>query len=84
MQLVIGQNYFVRTVTDYWIGKLEEINGPYTVSLTDAAWIEDTGRLSQFMKTGKTEQMAIEPVGPIMSQFLSILPWPHGLFKETV
>lgn len=84
MKLEIGKNYFVRTVSDHWIGRLVEV-GPFTMTLEDAAWIADCGRLSEFMRDGRTSNMEIEPVGTVMVQNgPAVLPWPHKLFDRTV
>lgn len=83
--LEIGKNYFVHDGVDYWIGRLVDIL-PFAVVLKDAAWIASTGRLSEFMKTGKTADMEIEPLDKarVLVQYRSIAEWPHPLFKESV
>lgn len=81
--LIIGQCYFVRTVTDYWVGRLAAI-GPHSLTLTDASWVAVTGRLSAFMRDGKAQGMEIEPVGAICVQWLTWSPWPHDLFTEVI
>lgn len=84
MKLEIGKNYYVRTVTDHWIGRLTSIDGPYTLTLENAAWIADSGRLHIFLSKGKAPNMEIEPVGNVTCQWVAILPWQHGLFAETI
>ena len=84
-ELEIGKNYFVRTVSDHWIGKLVAIKGPYTVVLENPAWIADTGRFHVFLRDGKADNMEIEPtLVPKMVQWLDISPWKHGLFNKAV
>lgn len=78
----VGKCYFIRTVTDYWVGRLAAIQGPFAFTLKESSWIPDTGRLSEFMKEGKAEGMAVEPVGEVTCQWLSYLPWPHPLFTK--
>ncbi len=55
----IGEKYFVRTVTHYMVGKLEEITGNFMV-FSNASWIADTGRFADFLKTGEASE--VEPV----------------------
>ena len=85
MQLVRGNHYFVRTPSgiDY-VGKLAEIDGPFTITLTQASWVSDSGRLGEFMREGRTSNMEIEPIGEIMIHFSAIAPWNHKLFTEAV
>lgn len=80
----IGDKAFVRTVTDFWVGVVTAIPGPYTVTLEQASWVADTGRLSVFMREGRAPNMEIEPVGDVTCQWLSWMPWPHKLFTEAV
>ena len=87
MKMEVGKNYFVRTVTDYWVGRLVSVDGPYTVTLTDFAWVCETGRLSVFLDTGKAPGMEVEaaPGGmQIQCDRVAILDWPHPLFRESV
>jgi len=55
----IGQNYFIRTVTYFFTGKLVEVLD-YEIVIEDAAWIPDTGRYSDSFKTG--EHSEVEPI----------------------
>jgi hypothetical protein len=55
----INQNYFIRTVTYFFTGKLIEVL-EYEIVLEEAAWIPDTGRYSDSFKTG--EHSEVEPV----------------------
>lgn len=84
MQLEIGKCYFVRTDTDHWVGRLVEIDGPYTVTLAGAAWIANSGRLHEFIRDGRADNMEVEPVGDIMVHWRALLPWPHELFKDAI
>ena len=55
----IGEKYFIRTVTHYMVGKLDEITGGFLV-FSNASWIADTGRFNEFLKTGEASE--VEPV----------------------
>lgn len=54
----VGQSYFVQTVTNYFTGRLTAIHAGELV-LADAAWIADTGRLADAIKSGNFSE--IEP-----------------------
>lgn len=86
MELIVGQNYFVRTVTDYWVGRLVKVDGPYTVTLDEVSWVAGTGRLGEFVLRGQAEGMEIEYLGPDHQaiQWLAIRPWRHPLFTRTI
>lgn len=60
--LQVGRGYLFRTATDYWSGIL--IDQTATELLIDrAAWISETGRLSQALRNNSFEE--VEPVpGP--------------------
>ena len=47
----IGANYFIRTVTHHYTGKLVRVHQSELV-LTDAAWIADDGRFADALKSG--------------------------------
>ena len=83
----IGKNYFFRTDTDHWVGRLVSIDGPYTVTITDFAYVADSGRLSEFLAKGRTGNMEIEAAPDGMNNKLnwrSVIDWPHPLLRETV
>ena len=54
----VGQAYFIRTVTMYFTGRLIQIT-PQELVLEEAAWIADTGRFSDAMKSGSFSE--VEP-----------------------
>ena len=56
----IGEKYLIRTVTHFLTGRLSFV-GPQELALDDAAWIADTGRFSDALKTGKLNE--VEPIG---------------------
>ena len=55
----IGKNYFIRTVTYFFTGKLISVFD-YEIVLENAAWIPDTGRYADSFKSG--EHLEVEPV----------------------
>ena len=50
--MVIGKDYFIRTVTNYFTGRLIWV-GEKEIVLEDCACIPDTGRFNEFL-AGKT------------------------------
>jgi len=55
---VVGEAYFIRTVTYHYTGRLVAVTDRELV-FTDAAWIPDSGRFSQFLLSGKAAE--VEP-----------------------
>lgn len=55
---VVGTKYLIRTVTMYYTGLLISVTDSDVV-LSDAAWIADTGRFHDALKTGELNE--IEP-----------------------
>lgn len=55
----IGGKYFIRTVTYFATGEVEDIKGDFLV-LKDAAWVADTGRFREAIMKGVLNE--VEPV----------------------
>lgn len=83
-ELTVGHCYFVQSCTKDWVGRLVSVNGPYAVTLEDAAWVADSGRLHVFVRDGTAPKMEIEPVGVVCVQWVNWIPWDHDTFTETV
>ena len=78
----IGKAYFIRTVTYHLTGKVKEIKGNFLI-LEDGAWIADSGRFNEMIKTGKANE--VEPVEDIIINLNSItdaFEWKHKLLRE--
>lgn len=80
LPLELHKNYFIRTVTMYYVGKLIDMNDVCVV-LSGASWIPDTGRFHDFLKTGVANE--VEPfisnvVIPI-SGIIDVTEWNHPL-----
>lgn len=75
-----GEKIFIRTVTHYLTGRFVEERGGF-LFLDDAAWIADTGRFSDALKTGKLNE--VEPCpGRIRVNrecIVDINEWSHDL-----
>ena len=61
----IGKNYLIRTVTMIQTGRLVAVTGQELV-LEDAAWIADTGRFAEALKTGKFSEVEPFPAGRVI------------------
>lgn len=79
----IGEKYLIRTVTNYLTGRLVSV-GSQELVIDDAAWIADTGRFADALKTGKLNE--VEPIGsPVIVGRGSIVDaelWAFDLPKE--
>ena len=79
-----GKNVLVRTVTNYYTGclVLPDSDQPQTwLELRDAAWIADTGRFSDALKTGKLEEVEPYPGTCYVAAgaVVDVCEWPHEL-----
>lgn len=76
----VGSNYFIRTVTMYYTGKLESVHD-HELVLSSAAWIADTGRYYDALKSGEFSE--VEPiVGPAIigrGSIIDVVQWPNRL-----
>jgi len=57
--LEIGNAVFIRTITNFYTGRVADVVGAFVV-LDDAAWIADTGRFSQAVN-GEEPFSDVEP-----------------------
>lgn len=78
----IGQSYLIRTVTLYYTGRVKRVT-PKEIILEDAAWIADTGRFSDALKTGILNE--VEPMGEVIigrGSVVDAVKWMHALPKD--
>lgn len=61
----IGRNYLIRTVTMIDTGKLVQVTDQELV-LENAAWIADTGRFADTLKTGTFNEVEPFPEGKVI------------------
>ena len=79
---MVGKKYFFRTVTYHLTGRVTGYFGSI-LELEDAAWIADSGRFMNAIKSGKLNE--VEPVGRAyinLSSVTDFFPWRHSLPKE--
>lgn len=76
----VGKSYFIRTVTNFYTGRLERIT-PNELVLAEAAWIADTGRFSTALKTGDLSEVEPYPAEVILSRgaLVDACEWLHPL-----
>lgn len=84
--MTIGKNYFIRTVTHYLLGTyLGSVNG--FARMSGASWVADTGRFSEFLSTGKVNEVEYceteTPVSVNLGSVIDIWPWKHSLIAVT-
>ena len=78
----VGQSYLFRLVTLYYTGRVKKVT-PKEIILEDAAWIADTGRFSDALKTGVLSE--IEPIGEVIigrGAVIDASKWNHPLPME--
>jgi len=81
---LIGKTLFFRTITYHYTGKVTKIIG-FFLGLSDAAWIADSGRFMNFIKTGEASE--VEPIGEMLlniQTIVDIIPFDHPLPKKQV
>ena len=61
----IGKTYLIRTVTMYNTGKLVAVTNQELV-LEDAAWVQDTGRFMDAVKTASFDEVEPFPEGRVI------------------
>jgi hypothetical protein len=57
---IIGKNYFIRTVTHHYTGKLESVFDK-EITLSSVAWIADSGRFQQALETSNFSEVEMYP-----------------------
>jgi len=81
----VGEKYFIRTVTNYTVGRLKEIKGGFLV-FEKASWIADTGRFADFLANGKPKE--VEPIKGFcrvaIASIVDAFDWNHDLPSEQI
>lgn len=83
MEELVGQNVFVRTLTYHYTGKVRAVSDQW-LSLTDAAWVADSGRFANALSTGELNEVEPYPnlVLLALSNIVDLSPWNHELPRE--
>ncbi len=61
----IGEKYFIRTVTHYFTGQLDSVY-EHELTINNAAWIADTGRFHEMLKSGDMKEVEPYPEGLVI------------------
>ena len=79
----VGDKVLIRTVTMTQTGRIIKVT-PGELVLEDAAWIADTGRFSEALKTGKLNE--VEPADGLViisrGAIVDVYEWNHELPRE--
>jgi phosphoribosyl 1,2-cyclic phosphodiesterase len=59
----IGKQWIIETATKYYVGDVVAVTDTEII-LSQAAWLADTGRFNEFMKTGVP--LELEPCGAVV------------------
>lgn len=78
----VGDQVFIRTVTLYYTGQIAALDA-FWITLTDAAWVADTGRFHDFLTKGQCNEFEgfPESVSIPLGSIIDVSPWRHALFK---
>ena len=80
----LNKNYFIQTVTHYFVGKLVAVTDLELV-IEDASWVADTGRFTDFLKKGDASEVEVFPKGKVVvgrGAVVSACLWSHDLFSN--
>lgn len=79
--LTVGRNLFIRTVTNFYTGKVISFT-KNEITLDKAAWIADTERWADSLATGMLNEIEPYPDGPVVVNrcaFIDYCEWKHEL-----
>ena len=82
--LTVGTAVLIRTVTHYLTGRVEAV-GEHEILLSSAAWIADTGRYADALRTGTLSEVEPYPDGIVAvgrGAIVDAAIWPHALPRE--
>lgn len=79
----VGVSYFIRTVTMYLVGTIKNISGK-EILMENAAWIADSGRFYDALKTGTLNEVEpfIQDVIVNRDCIVDATIWTHNLPLE--
>jgi hypothetical protein len=80
MKSLEGKAVLIRTVTSYFTGRVLDMDDQW-IHLGDAAWIADTGRFSNALRTGELEEVEPYPSDCLVSRqaVVDLCEWSHQL-----
>lgn len=81
----VGKSVFIRTVTMSYTGQLLRVTAGELV-IGNAAWIADSGRWAEALRTGNLNEVEPYPDGDVIVSRASVVdvsPWAHPLPRTT-
>lgn len=80
---VVGRAYFIRTVTMHVVGRLVSVC-ERELALEDAAWVADSGRFSNALKTGALAEIEpfVDSVIVGRGSIVDATEWRHALPRD--
>jgi hypothetical protein len=81
--LKVGEAYLIRTVTHYYTGRVKAVSTT-DITLGEAAWIPDTGRYHEALKTGHLNRVEPYPDEVIVATgaIVDAAIWGHELPRD--
>jgi hypothetical protein len=79
-----GDAILIRTVTMYQVGRVANV-GLDSITLTEASWVADIGRLNVALSTGALSEVEKAPSWALVGRgaIVDIWPWNHALPEST-
>ena len=78
--LPIGKRVFIRTVTLYYVGRLDSVTDTDLV-LSSASWVVDTGNFAKSLRSGEfaKTQAFVDDAIVLRSCMIDVTLWRHAL-----
>ena len=76
----VGQSYLIRTVTMYYVGRLENVF-EHELVLSSCSWVADTGRYNEALTAGSLSEVEPIPGTVIVGRgaVVDAVEWVHPL-----
>jgi hypothetical protein len=81
---LLGKPVFIRTVTMHYTGRLEAVHEQELV-ISDAAWIADSGRFADTLRSGDAKEVEPYPDGKVIvgrGGIIDVSAWATDLPRE--
>ena len=80
---VLGEKVFIRTVTNYFLGLVQQVTAT-SVTLLNASWVADTGLFSEALEKGTLNEVEpyVDDVVISRTAIIDHTAWRHSLPKE--
>ena len=77
---VVGTKVFIRTVTHYYTGRVSCVDD-FGITLDEAAWVADTGRFADALKSGTLKEVEPFPSSVTVAKgaIVDFCSWDHEL-----